>query len=235
PFSMRNIIAQKTGTQPDLAPVILAAHHDTVAWAPGTNDNGTGCAGVLEAAFALKDTTFERTIIFAFFAFEEDGLIGSEAYAASLAPHELPDSVIVLETIGFTSEKQNTVPVADVLLSMPVVGNFAGVFASTESRALLLDFLSAANRDVPGLPIYSIAVDDGMGSNPFLQDLLRSDHSPFWYRAVPALMITDTANLREGNVYHTADDDFAHVDLDFAMRVSKAAISTLCVRSGLIP
>lgn len=233
-YSMRNIIATKPGTRPELQPILISAHHDTISISPGTNDNGTGCAGVLEAAFQLKDITFERSIIFAFFAFEEEGAIGSEYYVSTLSPAEYPLAVINLETIGFTSETQSIIPGADLLLSMPTTGNFIGAFGSAESRNLLIDFIKAANEDVKDLPVYGVAMDDNFGSNPLLRDLLRGDHARFWFKGIPGLMITDTADFRENHPYHTENDNLSNVNTAFATKVVKAAISTLCRQAVIV-
>lgn len=232
PFTMRNIIATKYGTNSSLKPILIGAHHDTVYVAPGTNDNGSGCAGVLEIASILQDYTFERDIIYAFFAFEEDGLVGSQLYVDSLSSNEYPESVIILETIGFTSDEQTVVAGADLLLDMPTVGDFIGVFGSYNSRNLLIDYISSIN-SVDDLPVYALSVDDNFGSNPVLRDLLRSDHGPFWSVDVPALMITDTADLRVGNFYHTSSDTYDNVNLTFATKVVQATISAVCKQAGL--
>ena len=101
--------------------------------------------------------------------------------------------------------------------------------------ALVLDFLAASGRSAPDLPVYAASADSGLPDDPFLQDILRSDQTPFWRLGVPALMITDTANLRQGNVYHSAEDDLSHIDYAFAARVVRAALSAICIRAGLSP
>jgi hypothetical protein len=233
PFSMQNIIATKPGEYASQAPVIVAAHHDTVPFGPGSNDDGSGCAGVLEIANALRLVSLTRTVLFAFFAFEEEGLVGSTQYAESLQAKELPDSVLVFDTIGFTSDKELPVPLAGDLLGLPSTGDFIGAFGSRDSRSLILDFLQSSSRTVPELKVFGASADSGLPDDPFLQDILRSDQSPFWQRGVPALMITDTANLRGGNVYHSAQDDLAHIDYEFATRVVRATLSTVCARAGI--
>jgi aminopeptidase YwaD len=42
----------------------------------------------------------------------------------------------------------------------------------------------------------------------------RSDHSPFWDRGYRAMMVTDTAFLRNPH-YHQASDTIETLDLDF--------------------
>ena len=64
--------------------LIIGAHRDTVAGAPGANDNTSGVASVLEIAEVLKDVPLGVTVRFAFFGAEEDGLYGSAEYVKHL-------------------------------------------------------------------------------------------------------------------------------------------------------
>jgi aminopeptidase YwaD len=233
PFTMRNIIGRRAGADPSLPPIVMGAHYDTVEDCPGANDNGSACASLLEIARVLGTESLERDVIYAFFAFEEEGLAGSRAWIESLAPSEAIDSMISLETIGFTSEAEEQIPLSDSLLGLPTTGDFIGVFGSNRSTALVLDFLEAAGIVAPDLPVYAAAIDSNLGSDPFLQDLLRSDHAPFWSRGVPALMVTDTANLRDGDHYHQATDTAENLDFDFILRVARAALAVVCIRGGV--
>jgi len=64
--------------------LIVGAHRDTVAAAPGANDNTSGVAAVLETAEVLKDVPLGVTVRFVFFGAEEDGLYGSAEYVKHL-------------------------------------------------------------------------------------------------------------------------------------------------------
>jgi Zn-dependent M28 family amino/carboxypeptidase len=81
--------------------VIVGAHLDS--WQPGTGaqDNGTGVATVLEVARAIKTLNRppRRTLRFLLFGGEEEGLLGSTAYARQHSA-EMPkiDAVLVTDT-----------------------------------------------------------------------------------------------------------------------------------------
>ncbi len=63
--------------------VIVSAHYDsTDGSCPGADDNATGVAGVLETARVMATASLDRTLVVACWDEEEDGLIGSDAYAA---------------------------------------------------------------------------------------------------------------------------------------------------------
>lgn len=64
--------------------LIVGAHRDTVAGAPGANDNTSGVASALETAEVLKDVPLPVTVRFVFFGAEEDGLFGSAEYVKHL-------------------------------------------------------------------------------------------------------------------------------------------------------
>lgn len=83
-----NVIAEIKGDQWPDEHVIVAGHHDTVFGTPGGNDNTSGTVAVMEAARVLaalkKETGFgpARTIRFATWSGEEQGLQGAYAYVA---------------------------------------------------------------------------------------------------------------------------------------------------------
>ena len=80
-----NTIAEIRGSEHPDQVVLLGAHLDSWDIATGGTDNGTGAIAVLEAARILKATGVrpKRTIRFVLFTGEEQGLFGSQAYAAS--------------------------------------------------------------------------------------------------------------------------------------------------------
>ncbi len=81
-YSSQNVEGTLPGTDPqDTSVIIFNAHYDSVAKGPGANDDGSGTAAVLAAAYALSHYAFKRTIRFVTFSGEEVGLIGSRAYA----------------------------------------------------------------------------------------------------------------------------------------------------------
>src|SRR4029453_17319472 len=80
--------------------VILGAHLDSWDLGTGTTDNGTGSMVVLETARALAQSGLapKRTIRFILFSGEEQGLLGSRAYAAAHAAEaDSIQAVLVLD------------------------------------------------------------------------------------------------------------------------------------------
>ena len=76
-----NIFAEIPGSDPKAAYVMAGAHLDSAAAADGAADNGAGVAMIMEAARILsKMPRPRRTIRFALWGAEEQGMIGSTAY-----------------------------------------------------------------------------------------------------------------------------------------------------------
>jgi hypothetical protein len=82
-----NTVAEIRGAEKPDEVVLLGAHLDSWDLATGGTDNGAGSIAVLEAARILKATGVKpkRTIRFVLFSGEEEGLLGSQAYAAAHA------------------------------------------------------------------------------------------------------------------------------------------------------
>src|SRR5215210_3060250 len=87
PVQQWNTVAEIQGSGRPGEVVILGAHLDSWDLGTGTTDNGTGSMVVLEAARVLAQSGLKpkRTVRFILFSGEEEGLLGSQAYAAAHA------------------------------------------------------------------------------------------------------------------------------------------------------
>jgi carboxypeptidase Q len=87
PTPQYNTIGEIRGSELPNQVVILGAHLDSWDIGQGVTDNGTGSMVVLEAARAIAKSGLKpkRTIRFILFSGEEQGLLGSRAYAAAHA------------------------------------------------------------------------------------------------------------------------------------------------------
>jgi carboxypeptidase Q len=100
PVPQWNTVAEIRGSELPGQVVILGAHLDSWDLGTGTTDNGTGAMTVLEAArvIAQSGVTPRRTIRFILFSGEEQGLLGSRAYAeAHAAQADSIQAVLVLD------------------------------------------------------------------------------------------------------------------------------------------
>ncbi len=80
-----NILAEIPGTDPKAGYVMAGAHLDSWVAGDGAVDNGAGTAMIMEAARILSASGIrpKRTIRFALWTGEEQGLLGSLAYVES--------------------------------------------------------------------------------------------------------------------------------------------------------
>jgi len=82
-----NVIAELEGRN-DANVVMAGAHLDSVIEGPGIQDNGSGSAALLETAMMMAKVKPENTLRFAWWAAEEQGLVGSADYVAGLSQAE---------------------------------------------------------------------------------------------------------------------------------------------------
>ena len=87
-----NVLAEIPGSDPKAGYVMAGAHLDSWVAGDGATDNGAGSAVVMEAARILSALHVKpkRTIRFALWAGEEEGLLGSFAYVDQYLAHRPP-------------------------------------------------------------------------------------------------------------------------------------------------
>ncbi len=202
-----NIVAERLGTSPSAGTIIVAAHYDTVPGSPGADDNASGVATLLEIARIFNNLSTLQTLKLVFFDAEEIGLRGSLAFTANKANLANLNGVVVMDMIGFacyTPGCQKYPPGLPVIAQRDY-GDFLAVVGDAEHLQLLSAFNSAT------LPVITLPIPlKGL----FTPDVLRSDHAPFWYQGIGAVLVTDTANLRSPH-YHRSSDTIANIDRAF--------------------
>ncbi len=82
-----NVLAEKPGVNDDNV-VMAGAHLDSVTAGPGINDNGSGSAALLALAEKMRKVDNVNTLRLAWWAGEEQGLVGSRAYVQGLSQAE---------------------------------------------------------------------------------------------------------------------------------------------------
>jgi hypothetical protein len=176
--------------------VIVGAHMDSTAGfepgysapsdpAPGSDDNGSGTAGVLSLAryFAGWRDKLTHTLRFCFFNAEESGLVGSKAYASHLKAMGAPiRAVYCTDMIGFNSDANRlfelhagfTDPtIRD--LSVPLAEEVAAAAAAYGELAPAQIYKGTGYSGAPDRDIYDGAIN-------------RSDHAAFHQQGYPALL-----------------------------------------------
>jgi glutaminyl-peptide cyclotransferase len=119
-FPIRNVVAQRAGTDPRAEWIILGAHFDTREFAdqdpdparrndpvPGANDGASGVAVLLELARVLP-SDLDKNVWLVFFDAEDGGriadrewIMGASFFVEQLAAKGmLPDAAVVVDMIG---------------------------------------------------------------------------------------------------------------------------------------
>ncbi len=213
--------------------VLFTAHYDHIAGCEGADDNASGVAAVLELSRLLALAEHERGVVVACWDEEESGLIGSTAWAAEAAAQgKQIAGVFNLDMIGFASDEpySQQIPKGIDLLfpeeykeleANEFRADFIGVLGD-EASAEQLQALQTRAEQID-LPIFSLEISSTF--LPYLSDLLRSDHAPFWDQGYPAMLMGDTASYRNP-YYHCAggQDSVDTLDTDFAVQVLRATV-----------
>ncbi len=186
PKDVYNTIAEIRGSEKPDEVVIIAGHLDSWDLGTGATDNGAGAMTVLAAARALQKLGVQpkRTIRFAMFTGEEQGVNGSRAYVKAHAA-ELPKiSAMLVLDIG-----------TGKVLTIDMMGNYAA-------------------RETMDHVLYPLAAAPTIGlAEPSLRSEGGSDHMPFDEAGVPAFFcIQDRANYDK--MHHSQADTLDHVRWD---------------------
>jgi Zn-dependent M28 family amino/carboxypeptidase len=228
--TFRNVVATRAGTDAERPRVLVGAHYDTMPGTPGADDNASGVAALLEAARLLAGDTPEATVEFVALTLEEpQGLsygVGSRAFArAARRRGDRYAGALILEMVGYTDPRQAAQEIPLLLLwkKLPPTGTFLAAAADGKSGGLLRDFTRAARDAVPELELVTVQVP----LRGWLVPQTRlSDNRSFWDAGYPALMLTDTAFLRNPH-YHQPSDRLETLDFKFMAQVTDAVVAAV--------
>ena len=207
-LAVRNIIAERRGTELPDRVIVIGAHYDSVAGSPGADDNASGVAVLLELARLHAETRFRKTVRFVAFTLEEPPFfrsrhMGSRIYARSLKDRdEQVEGMFCLESVGYFSEDKGSQSFSLLVFWLrwryPTTGNFITIVSNADSQPLQTQVRDAlrTHMDVP--------VETYTGPS-WIPGVDWSDHGSFWNEGYPAVMLTDTALFRNPR-YHRSTD-----------------------------
>ncbi|MFK0734386.1 MAG: M28 family peptidase [Gloeotrichia echinulata GP01] len=206
-----NLPGQARQQKRDLPPILIAAHYDAVPGTPAADDNATGVAVMLELArkFATEPVKYPLRLVA--FDMEEYGLLGSTEYVAVLRQQQQPLRLMMsLEMLGYkdsTPGSQSYPPPLERFY--PNQGDFIALIGNLRTIPDLIS-ISGSIRKVGVSSQWLPVPNRGL----IVPQTRLSDHAPFWDAGYPAIMVTDTAFLRNPH-YHKPSDAIATLDLDF--------------------
>ncbi len=199
-----NVAGIVRGSDPDLANeyVVLGAHYDHIGVDPwgrigfGADDNGSGTVALLELAEALVLDRPRRSVLFAWFAAEEDGLIGSRAFCD--APPVPRDSMVAMFNMDMLGR-----------------GDAGEIYViGVRENPGFEDTLKDAKK-LHATKIKKVVIGKGRG---FWE---RSDHHSFHAIGVPVLFFFENYPESENPDYHTYRDTIESLDLDKVTRSTR--------------
>ena len=215
-YALRNVVAEKPGVVDPDTIYLIAAHVDDLpddGTAPGADDNGSGSVAVLTAARLLAPHDFVHTLRFVLFTGEEQGLRGSDAYAANCAARgDDIAGVVNLDMIAYNSDQE---PVIDLYA-------YTGVDGSVELTRLFSDVVG----------VYGLELVPNRFTNVW--PIQSSDQWSFLEQGYPAfLAIEDTDDFTP--YYHSVSDTLSTLDLDYYADYTRAAVATIAHLGRLAP
>jgi Peptidase family M28/PA domain len=183
-----NVLGLVEGSDPTLKreTIVFSAHYDhDGAWDGniyhGADDDGSGTVGVIELAraFAASPEKPKRSLLFAIFAAEERGLLGSHYYVAHpLRPLDTTRAVINFDMIGRNeTPSRQTEGLMDIAPDTSNELNLIGTINSPDYRAAV----ERANEYV------GLRLDDKWDRDAALNIFQRSDQFPFALHDIPAI------------------------------------------------
>jgi hypothetical protein len=218
-----NVVGLIEGSDPTLAreTIVFSAHYDHDGIAPsgiyhGADDNGSGTVGVIELgrAFAKNATKPRRSLLFAIFAAEERGLLGSYYYVSHpLRPLDLTRAVINFDMIGRDETPSGqTNGLIDIAAGTSNELNLVGTNYSPDYKAVV----EHAN-EIAGLKL-----NYKWDEEPALNVFFRSDHYPFAMHGVPALWWFTGFHPD----YHQTTDTAEKINYEKMVKILKLAFVT---------
>ncbi|MGB7086049.1 MAG: M28 family peptidase [Phormidesmis sp.] len=214
------------GASSQLAPILIGAHYDTVPGSPGADDNASGVAVLLSLAERIANGASppRRPIRFVAFDLEEYGLIGSRTCAEALRSQGQPLYLMIsLEMLGYFSDEPHSQAYPLDLLGQiyPSTGNFIALIGNVATVFKMMHIqrcMRRADMRAQWLPV--------LNRGQQIPQTRDSDHSPFWDAGYPAIMITDTAHLRNPH-YHKASDRLETLDIPAMAKITQALAVSL--------
>jgi len=210
-----NVIAVKEGTTRPSEYVVIGGHYDSAsaenfydpyAAAPGAEDNATAVAAVFEAARLLRDIPTDRSIIFACWTAEEEGLWGSRDFVARAVEESL-DIVVYLnmDCIGYLEPSPDEPP----------------VIVFTDSLSL-------------GIAGYMQALAHEHTDYEFqarVRPIGASDHTSFWEAGYN---VVDTGTTVSSPYRHTDQDIIDNIDPEFARSIAAVNVAAAAALAGVV-
>lgn len=213
--------------------IVVGAHYDAYEDLPGADDNASGVAGIVELArlLATASTTGAHRIELVAYTLEEPPYFRSPEMGSARHAKRLHDegreikAMLALEMIGYYTEtpKSQNYPIPFLVPFYPREGNFIAVISHFEDIQLTREVKKLLKSALQIIDVHSFNAPE------FIPGVDFSDHRSYWQYGFPAVMITDTAWLRNEN-YHKETDTYETLDYN---KMADVVTSTYWAVRGL--
>jgi len=206
-----NVVAELPGTTRPQDVYIVGAHYDSYSSAgpaPGADDNASGVAAVLEIARLVSRWPSQATIRLIAFDREEQGLIGSQAYAGQHSADNIL-GMLALDMIAFRQSAHREVI----------------VFGRDASNDLKYAVAEALN-------------EHGQLATYIGGERDRSDHAPFEWLGFQACQVREYNPGLLNPYYHDpldSVDTHGYIDYEYATAITRGVMGWLVDAAGVQP
>ncbi len=210
----KNVVAVFKGKSEEK--VVVGAHYDVCGNQPGADDNASGVAGLLETARLLNEhtTDLQHSVEMVAYCLEEPPYFGSSNMGSAVHAKSLKDggakvkSMICYEMIGYYSDEPGSqrFPSPEYGKYYPNTGNFIAV-VSKQGEEAYTQHIRDLMQPHCQVPVYTVNLPEAFG----LVGL--SDHRNYWKYNIDAVMINNSAFLRNPH-YHQVTDTIDTLDFD---------------------
>lgn len=205
--------------------VIISAHYDSEE-NPGADDDGSGVAGVLEAARVLSKHQFDATLVFAAFDQEEIGARGSRLYARTCKGSKIL-GMISMDMIAFR-------PTDSGLISLSRCDSSRG-----SRSAKLLNRVQLAFETYTPFGVYALTGENASDPVRFYKAgfpaLLVSEEfdedgwplNPYYYDGSPDYYFDGSGNPQQF-------DGRDYIDINYASQIVQGVVGWAATEAGLM-
>jgi hypothetical protein len=206
-----NIIADLPGTDPKAGYVMAGAHFDSWVAGDGASDNGAGSVVVMEAARILRQLGVrpKRTIRFALWTGEEQGLYGSANYVqqqiASRPPALGPGGVLMWDDL---IRKYPATPLSGY-------GSLKAYFNIDNGSGKVRGIYSEGNAAAVPMLRDWLSPFESMGAGAVVAGpTTGTDHEPFQAVGIPGYQFIQDPLDYQTRVHHSSIDTLDHMKAD---------------------
>ncbi|WP_233565256.1 M28 family peptidase [Aquimarina sp. AD10] len=207
--------------------IVIGAHYDVCGNQEGADDNASGVVGLIELSRLLQGKKTNYRIDLVAYTLEEPPYFRTNKMGSFIHAKSLHDAnidvygMISLEMIGYFSDVPNSqhYPVASLSSIYGNKGDYITLVNKSNKQKFARDFCSIFKNNKT---IKTTIFDNPMS----LESVELSDHLNYWKLGYDALMVTDTAFLRNKN-YHRNSDKMETLDFDKMAKVIDGVLLTL--------